>query len=250
MRFLSAHPARIANVPERPMNNQTTNAAALNTASAKALASLLAVATVAAAVLALAPAPARAQDQKPANEQVIVPQVERREVPLPRFPSKDFEIGLFTGVYSVQNFGSSSVSGVRLGYHITEDFFAQFAYAQTKVSDETYRQILPGGIFPTGKDTLKYYNLSAGYNVLPGEVFLGSRRAKATAIYLIGGVGSTNFNAQKRQTFNVGLGLRLLLADRWALQVDMRDHIFSLDLLGKRQSTQNLELTGGLSYFF
>ncbi len=229
------------------MQNTTTNAAALNTAGAKALASLLAAA---ATVLALTPAPAHAQDQKPANEQVIVPQVERREVPLPRFPSKDFEIGLFTGIYEVQNFGASSVSGVRLGYHITEDFFAQFAYAQTKVSDETYRQILPGGIFPTGKDTLKYYNLSAGYNVLPGEVFLGSKRAKATAVYLIGGVGSTSFNAQKRQTFNVGLGMRLLLADRWALQVDMRDHIFSLDLLGKRQSTQNLELTGGLSYFF
>lgn len=233
------------------MQNKTTNAAALNTASAKArakpLASLLAAA---AAIVALAPTPARAQDQKPANEQVIVPQVERREVPLPRFPSKDFEIGLFTGVYEVQNFGASSVSGVRLGYHITEDFFAEAAYAQTKVSDETYRQILPGGIFPTGKDTLKYYNLSAGYNVLPGEVFLGSKRAKATAVYLIGGVGSTNFNDQKRQTFNVGLGLRLLLADRWALQVDMRDHIFSLDLLGKRQSTQNLELTGGLTFFF
>ena len=245
------------------MHHQTTSAAALNIASfrvrrarAQALASLLGTATATAAItavaatLALAPSAARAQGQKPANEQVIVPQVERREVPLPRFPSKDFEIGLFTGVYSTQNFGSSSVSGVRLGYHITEDFFAQFAYAQTKVSDETYRQILPGGIFPTGKDTLKYYNLSAGYNVLPGEVFLGSRRAKATAVYLIGGVGSTSFNAQKRQTFNLGLGMRLLLADRWALQVDMRDHIFSLDLLGKRQSTQNLELTGGLSYFF
>ena len=30
----------------------------------------------------------------------------------------------------------------------------------------------------------------------------------------------------------------------------MRDHIFSLDLLGKRQSTQNLEFTGGLTVFF
>jgi hypothetical protein len=38
--------------------------------------------------------------------------------------------------------------------------------------------------------------------------------------------------------------------DAVALQVDMRDHIFSLDLLGKRQSTQNLELTGGLAVFF
>ena len=132
----------------------------------------------------MAPALVRAQAEKPANEQVIEPQVERRDVKLPRFPSKDFEIGLFTGTYETQNFGASSVSGLRLGYHITEDFFAEAAYAQTKVSDETFRQILPGGIFPTGKDTLKYYNLSAGYNVLPGEVFLGSNRAKATAVYL------------------------------------------------------------------
>ena len=137
------------------------------------------------AAFAQAAAPAdMSTEQKPANEQVIVPQVDRRDVKLPRFPSKDFEIGLFTGTYETQNFGASSVSGLRLGYHITEDFFAEAAYAQTKVSDETFRQILPGGIFPTGKDTLKYYNLSAGYNVLPGEVFLGSNRAKATAVYL------------------------------------------------------------------
>ena len=110
--------------------------------------------------------------------------------------------------------------------------------------------MLPGGVFADKKETLKYYNLSAGFNVLPGEVFIGSKRAKATAIYLIGGVGSTNFNQQRRQTVNFGLGTRLLLADRWALQVDMRDHVFSLDLLGKRQSTQNLELTSGLTFFF
>jgi hypothetical protein len=30
----------------------------------------------------------------------------------------------------------------------------------------------------------------------------------------------------------------------------MRDHIFSLDLLGKRETTNNLELTGGLTFFF
>jgi hypothetical protein len=40
------------------------------------------------------------------------------------------------------------------------------------------------------------------------------------------------------------------LIDAVALQLDMRDHIYTLDLLGKRQSTQNLELTGGLTVFF
>ena len=47
-----------------------------------------------------------------------------------------------------------------------------------------------------------------------------------------------------------GLGMRVLLADWLSVQVDLRDHIFSLDLLGKRESTQNLELTGGLSFYF
>jgi outer membrane beta-barrel protein len=204
------------------------------------------------ALLALA-APAWAQSTpaaRPANEQVVVPQVDRRDVKLPRFPSKDFEVGVFGGVYSTENFGASGIAGLRLGYHITEDFFVQANLAQTKVSDENFRQILPGGVFPTPKEKLTYYNLSAGVNVLPGEVFLGRNRAKATAVYLLGGVGSTRLNEQRRQTYSFGVGMRLLLAERAALQVDLRDHVFSLDLLGKRQSTQNLELTGGFSWYF
>jgi outer membrane beta-barrel protein len=204
---------------------------------------------LAAALLALA-APALAQSTRPANEQVVVPQVERRTVPLPKFPSKDFEVGAFGGVYSTENFGASAVGGLRVGYHITEDFFVQANFAATRVSDENFRQILPGGIFATPKETLSYYNLSVGVNVLPGEVFLGRNRAKATAVYLIGGIGSTKLAEQRRQTFNFGLGMRLLLAERAAIQVDLRDHVFSLDLLGRRQSTQNLELTTGFSWYF
>ena len=203
---------------------------------------------------ALSVLPAHAADepaaQKQAQEQVVVPQVDRRDINKPKFPSNDFEIGLLGGTYSTQNFGSSAVYGLRLGYHITEDFFVEGVYAQTKVSDELFRQVLPGGIFPTEKEKLTYYNLSVGYNVLPGEVFIGSKRAKPIALYVIGGVGSTKFDDQRRPTFNVGMGVRLFLTDAIALQVDMRDHIFSLDLLGKRQSTQNLEWTGGLAYFF
>lgn len=204
---------------------------------------------LAAALLALA-APAFAQSTQPANEQVVVPQVDRRDLKLPKFPSKDFEVGAFGGVYSAENFGASGIAGLRLGYHITEDVFVQANFAATKVSDENFRQILPGGIFPSPKETLSYYNLSVGANVLPGEVFLGRNRAKATAVYLIGGIGSTKLGEQRRQTFNFGLGMRLLLAERAAIQVDLRDHIFSIDLLGKRQSTQNLELTTGFSWYF
>ena len=214
----------------------------------------LALLAALAAILAAAPLAATAQeqkaDQKAPNEQVIVPEVDRRPIKLPKFPSNDFELGTYVGTYATKNFGSSLVYGVRLGYHITEDVFVQAVYGQTKVSDESFRQILPGGIFVNPKEKLTYYNVSAGLNVLPGEVFFLKNRAFPSAMYIIGGIGSTNFNAQRRQTFNVGFGARVFLKDWVSLQVDMRDHIFSLDLLGKRQSTQNLEFTGGLSFYF
>jgi len=203
---------------------------------------------------AMLSAPALAQTsapQQPANEQVIVPEVQRRDVRIPKFPSKDLEVGLLVGTYATQSFGASAVGGLRLGYHLSEDFFVEGVYAQTKVSDKTFEEIFPGaGPLADTNKKLSYYNVSAGYNIFPGEIFLGSKTAKASSIYLIGGVGSTKFANQRKQTFNVGFGFRVLLSDRWAVRVDVRDHIFSYDLLGVRQNTQNLELTTGFAYYF
>ncbi len=220
-----------------------------------ALALLLAAGPLAAQTSPPAPATpaAAATTQAPAaqsNPQVIEPQVARREVKPPRFPSNDIEIGLFGGTYATQNFGSSGVAGVRLGYHVTEDFFVSAAYAQTKVSDETFRQILPGGVFAGRKETLTYYNVSVGYNLISGEAFFGRNTAKPLQGYLIAGIGSTDFAGQKKQTVNVGFGLRLYLGDRFALQADVRDHMFPLDLLGRRENTQNIEIGVGLTAYF
>ncbi len=190
------------------------------------------------------------QANRPADEPPVVPQVDRRELRLPKFPSRDFEVGAFAGVYGTENFGASAVYGLRVGYHLTEDWFVEGAYGSTTVSDEAFRQILPGGIFTDTKEKLSYYNLSVGYNLLPGEVFLGSRQARATALYLIGGVGSTDFAGQKRQTVNFGFGWRILLGQRGALRIDLRDHVFSLDLLGTSQSTHNLEASVGFGVHF
>jgi outer membrane beta-barrel protein len=213
------------------------------------LGAALGLAVLAPAALAQT-APATPANSQPAAEQVIQPQVQRREVKRPDYPSNDFAIGLYGGVYATQNFGSAGVGGVRLSYHITEDFFVDGTYGQTKVSDEAFRNVLPGGIFANRTERLTYYGISAGWNVFPGEVFFGRNIARPSQGYLLAGVGSTDFAGQKRQTYHAGFGYRIVLANWFALQADVRNHVFTLDLLGTRKSTNNPEVTLGATLFF
>jgi outer membrane beta-barrel protein len=191
------------------------------------------------------------QAKEPASdEQVIQPDLDRRPVKVLHIPNNDFEFGLFTGVFNTEYFGTDVIGGARVGYHITEDFFAEAVYGDTRASDEVFRQILPGGVFRNPKEKLRYYELTGGINVLPGELFFWSKTARPSALYLIAGLGSTNFLDQRHFTATAGFGVRAWLANWVSLQVDMRDHIFSLDVLGQQRSTQNLEFSGGVTFFF
>lgn len=232
----------------------TRNAVASRTPRTRLAGAWLLAALLAGGLLLVRPARADDTPAPPpgpkASEQVIDPQVDRREVRVPHIPSRDFEAGLYTGTYDTQNFGASLVVGLRLGYHITEDIFVEGDYGVTRVSDTDFRNILPGGIFPTPHQNLRYFDLLAGYNVLPGEIFLGRTHAKVTAVYVVAGVGSTKFDALTHQTVDVGGGMRVFLTQWAALQADVRDHIFTLDLLGTRQTTQNLEVSLGATFFF
>jgi outer membrane beta-barrel protein len=185
-----------------------------------------------------------------AADAVVEPQVDRRDVKLPKFPSSDFEIGLFGGIYSTQNFGSSVAAGGRLTYHITEDFFVEGAAGTTKVSDEAFRRILPGGIFTGNTEKLVYSNFNVGMNLFPGEVFFWSNYAMPSQFFVLVGGGTTRFNGQRMSTADLGVGYKVYVKDWFAVRVDMRDNIYTLDLLGKSDRTHNVELNAGLSFLF
>ena len=109
---------------------------------------------------------------------------------------------------------------------------------------------LSGGARLFEDRTLTYYNLNLGYNILPGEGFIGEKRAYNTQFYLIAGLGSTEFADDDRFTVNFGAGLRLLLNDAWTLRFDFRDHLYDIDVLGEEKTVHNLEGTLGFSFFF
>ena len=200
-----------------------------------------------AALSAIAPATARPAESVP--EPVIPAQVDRREVHIPKISANDIEIGAYTGVLSVQDFGAKSSSGLRLGYHATEDFFVEGTYGRSKVSDRSFRR-LGIAIFKSEEVDLAYYYLSIGCNLFPGEVFLGKNWAMTSAVYLVGGVGNVKFNGENHTAYNFGLGIRALPVDWFSMRFEIRDHMFASDILGKNELKHNFEMTLGLAGYF
>lgn len=183
--------------------------------------------------------------------QVIDPQVERREIREPQIDTENFEIGAYAGILSIEDFESEVVYGVRLAYHVTEGFFVEGTVGQSEAGLTSFERLSGGAPILSDDDrNFTYFNLNLGYNVLPGEVFFGEGRTFNTALYLIAGLGSTRFAGDDRFTVNVGAGYRFLLTDSLAVHLDVRDHLFDIDILGEDKTTHNMEGHLGLTVFF
>ena len=186
-----------------------------------------------------------------ARQRVIEPEIERRDIERPRIDTEDFEVGLYGGIMSVEDFGTNSVLGVRFAYHISEAFQLEATYGQTD-TEKTSFELLSGGaqLLDDEERKLTYYDLTFGWNILPGEAFFGRRHAYNSALYLIGGAGSTEFAGDDHFTAVVGMGFRMLPNDWLAVHADVRDHLFDTDLLGEKKTAHNIEAVVGLTIFF
>ena len=71
-----------------------------------------------------------------------------------------------------------------------------------------------------------------------------------SAFYVTAGVGSTDFAGDQRYTVTAALGYRFLFTDWLAMHVEVKDHIFDIDILGEDKTTHNLNYTLGVTVFF
>jgi outer membrane beta-barrel protein len=143
------------------------------------------------------------------------------------------------------------VYGVTAAYHITEDFFFQ-AEAGRSTAGRTSFEVLGGNVqlLTESERRFTYYDLSLGYNFLPGEAFLGRGVAMTSAFYLIGGFGGTDFAGDTKFTVNFGAGYRIVPIDWMAVHITVQDRVFQSSLLGTTKLTNNLEARLGVTVFF
>jgi outer membrane beta-barrel protein len=205
----------------------------------------LAVAGGAAAVAML---PAFAQVEQSQPPQVIEPNVERRAIDVAAIDTEDFEVTGFLGLMSVEDFETNAVYGARLAYHINDALFAEAAVGQTEVGDSTAEKLANASFFDDR--TLTYYDASLGWNLLPGESFLGKQRAYNSAFYVIGGLGSTDFADDSSFTINLGFGFKILPTDYMAIRIEARSYMFDTDINADDKTLTNMQGTLNISWFF
>ena len=166
-----------------------------------------------------------------------------------KLDSEFFELGVYGGVLNVQDFTSELLLGARATFHASEDFFLQFNYAQANISESSFEKNLGSALSGADRD-YSYYDLLLGYNVIQGEAFPVSGRTSWSALYVVAGVGDTEFGAEESFTYVLGAGLRVNLTRRYVWSVDLRDHIYRSSLLRENERTHNVEFSTGISFLF
>jgi outer membrane beta-barrel protein len=186
-----------------------------------------------------------AQDGAP---QVIEPEVERRDIDVGAIDTEDFELTGFIGLMSVEDFETNAVYGARFAYHINSALFAEASIGQTKVGESSAEKLADTKFFEDRN--LTYYDISLGWNILPGESFLGSKRAYNSAFYLIGGLGSTDFADDNNFTANFGFGFKIFPTDSIAIRIEARDYLFDTDVNAEDKTLHNMQGTLNIGWFF
>ncbi|HEY5740327.1 MAG TPA: outer membrane beta-barrel domain-containing protein [Gammaproteobacteria bacterium] len=203
------------------------------------------------AVLAMPVGEAAAQASDGEETVLVEPQIERSEFDESMIESDDFEIALYTGYLAVEDFNTDFVTGIKLGYHVTEDFFVQASYGFGSVGETSFERLSGGApLLSDAERDIEYYLVALGFNLFPGEAFVTDSTTFNTVLYISGGVGSTTFAGDDRFTIAYAVGHRTLFADGFSLDIEMRDLIFEQDIFGSEETTNNLEFSVSLNLFF
>ncbi len=186
-------------------------------------------------------------------DRIFDPKVERREIEREAIDTENWEIGGYYGIISIEDFGSSELVGIRVAYHVTEDFFIEMSYAKTEAGKTSFENLLGNIQFlllPDGKREYIDYDVALGFNLLPGEAFVGDELAFSSSMYLVVGLGATKFANETHSTIMIGGGYRVLFTDWFAMHLTLKDHFYDTELTGVAKTVNDLEISTSFTIFF
>ena len=183
--------------------------------------------------------------------EVVKTDIDRSDVSFDRIDSENIEISASFGMISIEDFDTSTIASLRIGYHLNERLFFELSASLASGDRTSFEELSGSGtnLITDSQRDYESFDLSAGINLFPGETWLMGK-AYSSDLYLLLGTGATDFGGSRWTTINLGVGYRLYMTDWIALRLDLRDHIFNRDIFGEDDVTNNIEMSLGTSIFF
>lgn len=160
-----------------------------------------------------------------------------------------FDLGFFIGTINIEDFTSEIVTGVNLTFNASEDFFMQVNYLQADISLSSF-ELSQGQLFSGSDREFNHLDFLAGYNLFQGEHFILDDKASLSTLYLVAGVGNTDFGGEGSFTYTLGIGYQIAIQRNILLRLDYRDYIYKTIIIGENNSVNNTQLSLGVSYLF
>ncbi len=181
---------------------------------------------------------------------IIEPNQQIKSADAAAIDTEKFELGVFTGLLSVEDFDTNRVTGFNFTYHINSDFTASLQRAESEVGRATFEDVVGGDFLSKDDETFKYLSLVGGYRLFHGRSFAGERSKFNSNIYLLFGFSQIEFAGNDESGMILGTSYKTVLTDWLTWDLTFKDHIYERDFLGDKKRTHNVELSLGLNVLF
>ncbi len=191
----------------------------------------------------------QADESSISDIRVFDPQVERREVNRDAIDTENWELGLNYGIISIEDFGTSEIVSFNAAYHVSEDFFLSLNYGKATAGESSF-EVLTNISLLQGDQSYIHYSIGLGFNLLPGEGFIGKNTAFTSVFYILAGLGTTEFANDNRSTLVFGGGYQVLFNDWLSMNIAVRDNLYDIELIGPSKVANDIEISTGFTVFF
>lgn len=161
-----------------------------------------------------------------------------------------FSLGVSFGVLNVEDFTSELVPTLSATFRASEDFFLQANFLRATISKSAYEST-QSVLFSGNDRQFTHYDLLFGYNLFQSEFYLSAEETVLANLYLVAGIGDTDFGGESSFTYTLGVGYEVSVSRNLGLYIDFRDYIYQSTLVSDEARNVSATQVGlGAKYQF
>ena len=186
------------------------------------------------------------------NITTITPEKKAPKVNSAKIDTERFELGVYAGFLSIENFDVNSLIGLQGTFHINSRLMANVYYGQSDSARARFEREVgdDSNFIADREDGFRYVAAGISYNVLNARSFSGSKRKYDSYISIDTAIESVDFAGESNIGLMIGTTYKTVVTDWFTVNINLKDHIVEREFLGESNLTQNLELSVGLNFLF